>query len=131
MSVPTEPGWYWWRESLDSPYWQIVWIQEVGGRPPFPELDVYFPLTGGRQFLPDLKGEFGPRIPSPERLEAMEKVLAAMALNDACPRRGGPGECIRCAFCGGIEEMLAMIPPKRHLRHAPGCPWVLAQEAKP
>jgi len=61
--IPTKPGWYWWREAAPRPYeriWQIVQLQDWSG-----ELCQLWPLTGGRTFLPNIGGEFGPHIPVP------------------------------------------------------------------
>ncbi|MBU0847735.1 hypothetical protein KKH23_11155, partial [Patescibacteria group bacterium] len=68
--------------------------------------------------------EWGPRIPSPERLEAMEQVCAAYPWDDI-DRKGNM--CI-CRYCEVRwdryeEEPGHPTPPD----HDPACPWKRAQ----
>lgn len=80
------------------------------------EADGYY-CAGDDEWHP-LAGEppefFGPRIPDPERLEAMEEIVASKNL----PIGEESGWCL---FCGVDEGK----------QHAPTCPWPRAQEPLP
>jgi hypothetical protein len=78
MSTPTEPGWYHWRlyEPDDGGGWEVVELEfakDMDGEP-------IVWRAGMHSFVKasELGGEWGARIPSPERLAALEKLAAAV-----------------------------------------------------
>ena len=125
MPVPTEPDWYWW----SSPGYmqgepQCLWVEmdQLTGCIVAWLGDRRWALTredaeAHSDFLAGpLGGEFGPRIPSAERLRAMEEVIADIASNGYAPKLGMMPPFL-CAFCRTPEP-----------DHAPDCPWLRAQK---
>jgi len=111
MSVPTEPGWYWWQPTPDST----------------PQVVSRGILTLACRCDPP-GGIYGERILDNDTLKAMRTVLFSMEANDACPRVGGIGTSIRCAFCGATETLACGTSSHGPLEHKPDCPWLRAQE---
>ena len=134
MPTPTEPGWYWWRDSRAYPRGEgtlyCVEVARVKG-----VLRVYEPARYGAPTRPEIEqmgGEWGPRIPSGPRLEAMRQLTLREPVYGS--DFGYRDECIYCE--GEPERYLHHTTPsgrriyKWRFKHAPGCPWLRAQEKK-
>lgn len=119
--TPALPGWYWWTDIFggdDGQHCVRVYDAAQGISAVLPE------AFGGVVKVEDATGTFGPRIPSPERLEALEAI-----------RKAGPwdtidhkGDVLCCRHCG-ITWMYPDDEPEPE--HKNVCPWPAAQESKP
>lgn len=110
MTAPTEPGWYWWRHPGSILQELRDWhprriIQRADGT-----LGILFFLAcnykDGTSPFDFVQGEWGPRIPGPDQLEAMREVCNRNPL-----WRGV------CYFCGNSDDT-----------HAPHCAYGRAQD---
>ena len=142
-NVPKKPGMYWWRPphtpKLSSERDRYEWEEAT----PEEKADYRKPRITQLRFLSDgspmsypeaeatYTGTWGPRIPSPDRLEAMYEATAEeLTAADECGRP-------YCVWCYA-ERHCEVIPGtwdgvRQDLRtwidHAPNCPWLRAQEA--
>ena len=121
MTVPTEPGWYCWTPPSTmcgsrtvEHDWKPMWVANSAADP-LVAVGTLHSLSGYLQ-ASKIGGEFGPRIPSAERLRAMEEVIADIASNGYAPKLGMMPPFL-CAFCRTPEP-----------DHAPDCPWLRAQK---
>ncbi len=105
MPTPTETGYYWWR---DGP--SFAWSMQ---------LVATLVWTDGRKV--DWRGEFGPRIPDPDRLVALE----TLAKRNPVVRTGSKLRQWECLFCCGIASS-----DSDPVSHHPDCPWLRSQELK-
>ena len=82
MSIPTKPGTYYWRKANHC-RWRLVTVRPTGeyGVENYP--DPCGPLLELETWGDG--GEWGPRIPSPDRLKAMEELAAEEPLAKAPP----------------------------------------------
>ena len=135
MATPAEAGRYWCRLKGCAD-WFIARVLVVDGH-----LYVHHTEAGGPSAwasmipLEDHNGavwyevEWGPRIPSPARLLALETILAS----DCWVATDEGGFPFGCKLCAGRFER---IPNERggesdvFAGHAPDCPWQRAQEEK-
>ena len=118
MPLPTEPGIYYWTPPNGAP--RIVAIVRAYGTL-MADVD---PGSSWFTLLEAVKGEWGPRIPSPEQLEAMRRV-AKMLPWDAIDHKGNIEVCLHCGVVWRADD--SDEPPP----HKPGCPWLRAQEKPP
>ena len=127
MPTPTEPGTYRFRiigpDGEAGPWLVVEVIFPPAFVPPDMLLWAYSARWKGGRPVRDLaeQGEWGPRIPGPEQLEAM------LEMAQACPL-DGPDACgqVCCRFCAEAWQT-----PKGEgweYAHAPDCPWLRAQE---
>lgn len=116
MPTPTEPGWYWWRDTgrggpLD---WEVVRVYVGNLRPHVGELRCALVGMDGEGAVDDsvsgIGGEWGPRIPSPpfapiELADFVHKAVATMPEDDAS-RTDFLYElgCRMCLGCGRTDE---------------------------
>jgi len=114
MSTPTEPGYYWWTPPRGKPR-----IAEAVRAHGMLMADIE-PGTPWFTLLEAVKGEWGPRIPAPDRLRAMEEVMAKDITAYADP------EAAYCPFCE--VEWDWVNGDKWTCQHLPTCPWLRAQE---
>ena len=123
MPVPTEPGFYYWTPPNGAP--RIVSIVRAHGM----LMADMEPGSPWFTLLAALKGEWGPRIPSPEQLAAMREVLPYFSpisnVIEIAPTGGILSEKHNvCIFCGAPEDP----PDSGDAHHAPSCLWLRAQE---
>ena len=113
MNTPTEPGYYWWTPPRGKPR-----IAEAVRAHGMLMADIE-PGTPWFTLLEAVKGEWGPRIPAPDRLRAMEEV---------CEREpvANTGYARFCDIClsHAVDENDMIV-------HAPTCPWPRARPPKP
>ena len=125
MSVPTEAGCYYWTpgcvRSEDAIIVRVdheLWATSEGGG-----------WSGDLAWKEWAEGEWGPRIPSPERLAALEAVLAAVPERAVYVTVNGGTSCGLChapvynLAVGNGDQFLTA----RQCTHAADCPWLLAQ----
>ena len=101
MSIPTEPGWYWWTHK---------WTLQT-------RVDYYNPRASEGMKLRFKFAEWGPRVPSPDALTALRELrdFGWETQNDEEVYR-------RCRYCDGETGRNGTQ------KHAPDCPWLRAQE---
>ena len=126
MNTPTEPGWYWHRNTEHGPWWlvQLIWGHHGGA--------MHMSVYEGDRHSYDLPvcsngvevdaGEWGPRIPEPERLKAMREMVESEPVLDVT--RDTREMHFLCAYCSKCIVNVGQ-------GHDPDCPWKRAQEDKP
>ena len=119
--IPTKPGYYYWRRDIVFP-WRFAVVRpsgEYGIEDPFhPDGPLLEMETSGDS------GEFGPRIPAPDRLKAMEELARCDPMRTAIDGTGVL-TCIVCgketsARCGATSKMV-------DIWHHATCQWLRAQ----
>ena len=113
MSVPTEPGWYWWTDASSKDFVVEVYAWQSG-------LRVWAPHNRAIAEAPKLEdagGIWGERIPDSPTLKARRELAEQQPSVTHGGLRDGTREC---AYCGGLDD-----------DHAPNCPWLLAQSPPP
>lgn len=90
MSVPSELGWYWWREG-EGEGWTVVEVSGPGG-------DLFAVGDSFHFRVAEDFGEWGPRVPSPGRLAALaelasgiERVMRALETGEPVLSNQGQG----------------------------------------
>ena len=112
--IPDKPGWYWWTTNPDDEGHTLTVCRCVamanGKAWAFPAQGVVW----GHGPPESVGGEWGPAIPAPDRLKAMEELAAeepwTMKQEDYCH------------YCSGYPCRKSGGP------HDPDCPWLRAQE---
>ena len=137
MATPSEPGWYWWTVGGVHEDAVTCWAYRVGSVVPIevvlisarPACDpkklwAVIPTVSSQgmgttcgYMLDRIGGEWGPRIPGPARLAALEALAATDPLD---------GERMVCFYCRG-DVIDTTVRPMR-FKHTPDCLWHLAQE---
>jgi hypothetical protein len=136
MTVPTEAGWYWWTPGNV----QAVYVPGVPRCLHVYESDGVLMAavpSSGRFGLAGLEdsypvemvaraGEFGPRIPPPARLRAMEEMAQAFPLI-LLPTFSAESNGNMCAYCHAIKSTTDAVFGG-DTWHAPTCCWLRAQK---
>ena len=113
--VPTEAGWYLWRNWTNTP-WEcrpVIWGCDENGRclVMLGNYDEVVPLARA-------SGIWGERIPDSDTLVAMREMAATPS---ACLDSDGTPLCVYCGCVLG----------KHATPHRPDCPWLRSQESIP
>ena len=135
--TPTEPGWYCWRGAPDRDWEMVIVCQHTHDGEPY--MGAYRLWASDLEMLAEGRepsslsiegfthGEWGPRIPGPERLAALEELAACGCLE---PDDWGGGYSF-CFFCDGREVEVDIDGPGPVIyetKHRRDCPWLRAQE---
>ena len=121
MSVPTKAGVYLWRPNADSPWqWRATQWHRWFGMEGQPTGQHCLAVTRIRGPVPveEHGGEWGPRIPDPERLQAMHELTT---IEPMCGiNYGGGCDDSICFYCGAPWR-------DEDTEHDSDCPWLRAQ----
>ena len=119
MPAPTEPGYYWRRDSPDSP-WRVVEHCRNGCIMAHSR-----PIVGPCPICESDGVEWGPRIPGPDQIEAMRQVCQAHPFRRV--QRDANHAIYQCRHCHA-QQSTERGDAGESFPHAPDCPYPRAQE---
>ena len=121
--TPTKEGHYYWRLKAASP-WYILHIEPDAHGNLVASVPEEYPIA---ERVDTMRGEWGIRIPSPARLEAMEEICSERPARLVVCGSGFDeyGTEIVCGHCGSKAD------EDGNVEHTDTCPWRRAQETQP